>query len=375
MSDVRLCLTMIVKDEAAIIERSLAAAAPWIDACAILDTGSTDGTPEVIRGVLERHGVPGTVGHGTFRDFAQARNDGLDLARAWCAEHPDPAGRPTYLLLCDADMELRVDDPAFRERLTLPLHLLEQRAGALHYANVRLVRADAEARYHGVTHEHVAVDGVTPTLVTGAWFVDHADGSSRTVKFERDLRLLEGALAEDPDDARSAFYLAQTLRDLGRHAEALAAYERRVALGGWDEEVWFSRFQVALLSERLDLPPEVVIGRHLDAWASRPTRAEPLVELARWCREHGPRWPLAALVARQAVALPPTTDVLFVDASAHSWRALDELAIAAYWIGDPTTSRAAAEQALSHPDLPAEHRPRIEENLRYAVDALRAGPA
>lgn len=371
VSDARLCLTMIVKDEAAIIERSLAAAAPWIDAFAILDTGSTDGTPAVIEAFFAERGVPGTVGHGEFHDFAQARNDGLALARQWCDANPDPAGRPTYLLLCDADMELRVDDPTFRTRLHAPLHLLEQRSEALHYANVRLVRADAEARYRGVTHEVVVVPGADPVPADGAWFVDHADGSSRTVKFERDLRLLEGALAEDPDDARSAFYLAQTLRDLHRDAEALAAYERRIALGGWEEEVWYSRFQVAVLSERLGLDDALVIGRHLEAWQSRPTRAEPLVELARFCREHGPRWPIAAMAARQACALGRPADVLFVDPSAHGWRALDELAVAAYWIGDAATSQQAARDALAHPDLPAEHRARVEENLRFAEELLR----
>src|SRR5690606_24767840 len=70
----RLCLTMIVKDEAAIIERCLSAAAPWIDAYAIHDTGSSDGTPDIVRSFFEERGVPGQVTHGRFHDFAQARN-------------------------------------------------------------------------------------------------------------------------------------------------------------------------------------------------------------------------------------------------------------------------------------------------------------
>ena len=33
--------------------------------------------------------------------------------------------------------------------------------------------------------------------------------------------------------------------------EALAAYRQRIAMGGWDEEVYQSMLQVALLSERI----------------------------------------------------------------------------------------------------------------------------
>ena len=68
----RLCLNMIVKNEAAIIERCLAALAPYIDCYVICDTGSTDDTVERIRGFLDQHGIPGVIARTTFRDFEQA---------------------------------------------------------------------------------------------------------------------------------------------------------------------------------------------------------------------------------------------------------------------------------------------------------------
>ncbi|HBD39264.1 MAG TPA: family 2 glycosyl transferase, partial [Cupriavidus sp.] len=45
----RICLSMIVKNEAAVIERCLRAVRPHIHAWAISDTGSTDGTQDIIR--------------------------------------------------------------------------------------------------------------------------------------------------------------------------------------------------------------------------------------------------------------------------------------------------------------------------------------
>ena len=54
-----MALCMIVRDEAAIVERCLAAVRPLIDAWVICDTGSTDGTQELIARTLE--GVPGEL--------------------------------------------------------------------------------------------------------------------------------------------------------------------------------------------------------------------------------------------------------------------------------------------------------------------------
>ena len=52
-------LNMIVKNEAHVIERCLASVKPWIDRWVIVDTGSTDGTQQVIRHFMQ--GVPGEL--------------------------------------------------------------------------------------------------------------------------------------------------------------------------------------------------------------------------------------------------------------------------------------------------------------------------
>ena len=356
----RLCLTMIVKDEAAIIERCLAAAAPWIDAYAIHDTGSSDGTPELVRSFFQRHGVPGQVTHGRFEDFAQARNDSLAAERETAA-----AFDADYLMLCDADMELVVEDPAFRDSLTGDAYLLGQRSAGLHYDNVRLLRVDVPTRYVGVTHEYLDIGLATRSTLGGAWFRDHAEGSSRSGKFERDLALLDDGLVAEPDNARHVFYRAQTLRDLGRDREAVSAYEQRAAMGGWEEEAWYSLLQVAMLRERLGDSDQDVLAAYLAAFERRPGRAESLVELARHLRERG-RHELAHVFATRAVELAPTDDILFVVPSCYGWRARDELSISSYWVGSYDESAALARNVLADPDLPPEHRPRVEQNLALA---------
>ncbi|HBO81928.1 MAG TPA: family 2 glycosyl transferase, partial [Cupriavidus sp.] len=87
----RICLSMIVKNEAAVIERCLRAVRPHIHAWAISDTGSTDGTQDIIRNTLGD--LPGELIERPWVDFSTNRNEALALA----AKHGD------YALLIDAD--------------------------------------------------------------------------------------------------------------------------------------------------------------------------------------------------------------------------------------------------------------------------------
>src|SRR6202035_4959213 len=119
-----------------------------------------------------------------------------------------------YLLLTDADMELVVEDGAFRDRLQAPGYRLIQRS-SLSYWNTRLVRRDAGARYHGVTHEYLDVPGGAKEL-RGLWYKDHASGFNRAEKFQRDINLLLKGLEQEPDNVRYWFYLAQSYRDAGQ---------------------------------------------------------------------------------------------------------------------------------------------------------------
>ena len=92
-----IALCMIVRNEAAILPRCLRSVRPLIDAWVICDTGSSDGTQEVI--ARELADVPGELHETTWVDFGHNRSELLELAR----------GGADYLLLLDADMTVRVD--------------------------------------------------------------------------------------------------------------------------------------------------------------------------------------------------------------------------------------------------------------------------
>jgi glycosyltransferase involved in cell wall biosynthesis len=350
-----LCLNMIVKNESAIIDRCLAAVAPLVSAWVICDTGSDDDTPERVKRFFDERGIPGELHRIPFLNFEQARNAALDLARASALDFE-------YLLFVDADMELVVEDPEFANGITGRSYLLQQR-NEIAYYNTRLLRRDTPARYVGVTHEYLDA-GAPPEKLTGAWFVDHAAGANRVGKFERDARLLEDALLREPDNARYVFYLAQSQRDAGALGTARETYVRRVGMGGWNEEVAYALFQVARIDERLGAPSDVIRRGLLDAYRARPTRVEPLVELARLCRLAGD-WADALLYARAAAIAERPDDLLFVDEACYAWRALDELALAGWYSGAHSEGRAAAARLLAENRFPASERERIVANAKY----------
>jgi|SRR5581483_3069745 len=357
----RVCLSMIVKNEAPVIERCLKSVRPWIDAWAISDTGSTDGTQDIVRRCMA--GLPGELIERPWVDFATNRNEALELAKRYA----------DYALVIDADEVLEADPFFVWGPTTAPGYMLEIVYGDLVYRRVAMPRLDAGWRWEGVLHEAL----VSPQLadvgfLKGLRIRVYTDGArSRQTpqqKFGHDAEVLRAALEKEPENARYAFYYAQSLRDAGDLPSALAAYERRIAMGGWAEEVYFSKFQLGVLKERLNFPYAEVVAAYLDACDFRPTRAESPCELARYFRLNQ-RWHLARHFAQIAASLPITNDVLFIDRAVHDWRARDEWAIAAYWCGDRAESARLSRELLADPRLPAAERERVEKNLGFATAA------
>lgn len=320
-----LCLNAIVRNEAGRIVRMLDSVRNYVSCIAILDTGSTDNTIELIREWANKHHIPFSIGDGAFVNFEQARNQALAQAHAFCGVH-----LADYLLLVDADMELVVTDQRAFDNLSGDGYEIIQRAGGTSYNNVRLLKVGSPSRYHGVTHEFLACS--VAGVIEGAHFVDHADGSNRADKYTRDIRLLLAYLEDHPDDPRSWFYLANSYRDAGQHAKAVEAYRRRVALGDWEEEKWNAQVHLAgcLKAQGLE---DAFIAEALRAYQMRPQRAEPLHDLAKHFRETG-KQALGMMFAEKGLGIPRPDDKLFVADWVYEWGFRDEASICGFYQED-----------------------------------------
>lgn len=228
-----ICLTCIVKNEGKIISRLLDSVVGMVDEYVIVDTGSTDDTIEKIR----NHSLPGTVLSAEFVDFGTTRTLGMEKARQM--------SRCDYLLFLDADMVLEWSErPA---RLTADAYSIVQKQGGLEYRNLRMVRRLLDARCVGVTHEYYDLPpGCTIDAMPDERMKirDVSDGGCKDDKFERDARLLEMGLSEDPGNVRYVFYLAQTQLALGNCRRAISLYQQRSTMGGFQQEVDYTHHQI-----------------------------------------------------------------------------------------------------------------------------------
>ena len=360
-----ICLNMIVKNEVANLERCLRSVVDHIGCWLICDTGSTDGTQDLIRRFFESHGVVGELHSIPFANFGQARNEALDLART---------SRLTfdYLLFADADMELSVTDRAFSTHLEAEVYQLRQDSGVA-YWNTRLLRRNAQAHYVGVTHEYLDLKAGETVHLDGLAFIDYASGTNRPGKFARDTALLLRGLETEPDPglrARYTFYLANSLRDDGDRAGALDRYLERARLGQWNEEVFVSLLNAAELQDALEYPIDEVLATFEKANAAMPTRAEALHGAARFCRDkalHDRGYEFARRGA--AISIPHVG--LFVAEWIYKYGLLDELSVAAYWSGHYAECVVACDRLLGEPSLPLEYRPRVQDNKNFATDRMR----
>ncbi len=348
-------LCMIVRDEAGVIERCLDSVKGLIDTWTICDTGSEDGTPELIESRLAD--LPGRLHRREWRDFGHNRTELMELAR----------GSADYLLLLDADMTIDWRGPL--SELSADAYELRHE-GELGYWIPRLVRGDHEWHYVGATHEYLASAEEHSREPLRALVIEHhEDGGTRDEKYERDRRLLEAELERDPDSDRATFYLAQTLRDSGETEDAIRLYRRRVELGGWDEEVFYSAHQVAVLTA--EKAPRASIPLFLKAFERRPTRAEPLHEAAYVCRRLG--WYESAYTfAKRALEIPMPADILFVGARTYRWGSLFELALAAHETERHDEARDAYHLLLDGRELPRGIVGAVRENLRR-LDNISGG--
>ena len=316
----------MVKNESRILERCLKAVEHVVDAFCIHDTGSTDTTCEIANEWLKTRN--GCLTHSVWQDFGYNRTQSFEHAQTYI-EGSGWDTKDTYGLLLDADMIFH-EGTLKTETLTEIGYSALQCAGHLEYPNCRLVRMDHPWKCLGVTHEYW--DGLTTQLARSVcWIEDQNDGGCKSDKFERDTRLLETGLAENPANERYMFYLAQTYHSLGRWKDSIAMYKKRFDAGGWVEERWYSLFMIAdsYLKQGDKLKFEMYMQKAMEF---RPGRAEAAYALAKHFRETGQHWKAWHYVL-QGRTIPYPSDSLFIDAPVYRGRFDYEATILLYYLG------------------------------------------
>ncbi|HVW98210.1 MAG TPA: glycosyltransferase [Mucilaginibacter sp.] len=358
-----ICLNMIVRNEAKVIARCLASVLPVIDYWVICDTGSADETPAVIAEALAS--VPGELHHHEWVNFGANRTRAIKIAEQ----------KADYVLLIDADMILNVHR-AFKSSLNASSYLIRY-TGSLDYWQTMLVNSAYRWEYVGPTHEYIHSPlGHHAEKLDAVSLTHFADGGERSAKFTRDISLLEAALADDPNNTRYLFYLAQSYANLGNFEQAIRVYRKRIDAGGWDEERWYSMYQLAVMLERSGAEAGIVSDAFLRAYEYRPSRAEPLYHLAKMMRV-SKRYTLGLLYIEKALKIPYPQDILFIEKPVYDYLVLFEYAICAHYAGQTEDAIRANDLIIGNPETSAQIARQAIVNKRFSLKKFiseRAGP-
>lgn len=380
-----ICLNMIVKNETKVICRCLESVKPFIDYWVIVDTGSTDGTQEMIKEFMKD--IPGELHERPWVNFSHNRNEALSLAR----------GKSDYIFFIDADDKIEISPNFRKKQLFDDSYMIDIKYGGMTYGRIAVVKDDLPWEWKGAVHEVLVcyeagpsghLDDVIMRIIGGG------DRSQDPKKFLRDAALLEKELEKDPTHARSQFYLAQSYRDAENPELALAHYQKRVDMGGWDQEVFWSLYQIAHLKEQLQKPESEIVKAYTRAYLYRPTRLEPLHGLCAYYRRQE-NYLMGYLIGQlglkafakvgirsmahplfdsslmpDQMELVEAKDPLFIESWVYDYAFLLEHSICAYWLGKYQESKDICEFLLAKPDLPTHVRDCVKRNLKFANDKL-----
>lgn len=354
----KICLSMIVKNESLVIERCLSSIKDYIDCWAICDTGSTDETQEIIKNYLKD--IPGELIQDEWVDFSTNRNRALDIARK----------KADYILFIDADDIFIIKNKFVFNNLTAKNYSILINHAELKHQRIQLISKDSDAHYEGVLHE--AIWTTMPIEFLSGIEIKILGGGNRQQnpnKSYNDALVLQKEIDKDPTNTRYMFYLAQTYSDAGEYQKAIYYYKQRVLMGGWIEEIYCSQYRIGLCAERLQQYDEAILN-YLKAYNLRPTRNEALYRLAVLYRQFK-KYHLSYLFAKKGLELPLTTDILFVEQNIYDYLLLFELSISQYWIGDYKGAIASCKRLSKIPNVPKIILEQNEKNIQFSLDKVK----
>jgi glycosyltransferase involved in cell wall biosynthesis len=353
-----ICLNMIVKNESHVIERCLSTVKPLIDYWVIVDTGSTDGTQTIIRDFLKD--VPGELHERTWVNFGHNRNEALALARK----------KADYILFIDADDRLVFAKDFSLPKLNQDLYYIaqqvkdpERHVTTEHYI-VFMIKDLPAFVWTGVLHEQLeGREGKSCAHLGGVYNEYLHDGhrSQDPERLVKDAEMLEREVERNPANHNDVFNLAQTYRWNGDFQPALKYYEKRAAMGGSEDVVFYSLLWVAACQIFLGYSPEIFLASLSKAYLFRPSRIEPLHIMAGYFIQKK-NYYLGFLVTNLALTIPrPTVQDLLVEHWQYDWGVLFQNYVCSLEIGQFDKARKAQAKLLANPNLPSENRAWIEQ--------------
>ena len=358
-------LAMIVRDAEAQIGQVLDDAAPFCDELVVVDTGSRDGTKRLAADRGAR-----VFDFEWVDDFSAARNAAFEYCTGdwiiWLdADDRVPPEAQQGFGRLKAELAHRPSEDAVMIPYRISFSESDPDVCTFSFERERVVRRAAGLHWVGPVHEFIGVPGPAMRW-PGAWVEHRPRGTDRSDKADRNLKILERAVAGGDRSSRTIFYLGNELRDHQRWVEALAAYGeylRQSETAVWER--YSAMISMAVCAAALGRDDEKVAHLYA-AMDLDSTRAEAFMRLGLHHYDQR-RWGQALPYFAAASSLRRPTDG-FVDDMAYTWGPWDFLAVCHSELGMYQEAMDETVKALPY----SEDRPRLLANMEFYANRLRA---
>ena len=358
----KVCVYAICKNESKFVER-------WVesmreaDGVFVLDTGSADGTPELLASL----GVNVHVEEIQPWRFDRARNRSLELvphdADICICTDLDEVLHPGWRALLEAAWKPGTTRASYRYTWNFNPDGSE---GCVFWTE----KAHSRHGYHWTHPVHEILDWVGPgeegkmVYVEGMQLDHHADNTKPRSQY---LPLLELSVLEDPEDDRNMHYLGREYYFHSRWKEAIITLKRHLSLPSatWADERCASMRYISRCYSALGDKDEARRWLYR-AVAESPHLREPYIELAQYFYNEG-NWDGVVLFCKEALKLMSRPRTYITEAA--SWGSLpwDLLSLGLFYTGRYSEALQAAQEAAKLSPFDE----RIAQNVRVMENRVK----
>lgn len=357
----KICLNMVVCNQADLVERAINSVKHLIDSYVIIDTGSTDGTQDKVKEALK--GFSGELIQSPWVDFAHHRNEALLLSKK----------KADYVLSIDAD-EIFVITPRFvMPELTQDFYVMNvHEIGGVDVYRAVMIKTSLNWQWQGAICEEIT----STEAQNFAILLESAIYSDKTAlrvnsphKYRKEAQLLEKELEKNPSHARNTLMLARCYEGARDYEAALKAYEKRANMAGSGEEVFFALYSIVRMQEALKVAAETITTNYYKVHTTAMHRLEPLYRLATlYLRNNNPIQ--AYVVASYALKMNPTQDLSYVERWIYEYGMQLALGDAAFALGKQQEALVAYKKAVTASDMPNHTRKMVLEQIGKIENVL-----
>ena len=252
MTDNRISLCMIVRDDAPTLGPLLEKIRPHVDEIAICDTGSTDETPSIARRYADRFETflgCNSADDEKIEDFALARQHVLEMASGiwhmWLDGDDDFLGAEHLRELTNR--------PESAVQYLVPYEYTHDATGrptCIHWRE-NLVKPREACKWQIPVHE-VLIPGIPMQVIEPTQKLRRIHKKHLSKKAHepgRNLRILTKYIARVGEtDVRSLYYYGVELHHAGAIGESMRVLERYVQLAGWTDEKCLAQLELARIN-------------------------------------------------------------------------------------------------------------------------------